>query len=122
MNKFTRLPVSSSSTATDGTATSTIEGDGKIMSGGNPAYHQLELVGLGNYTGGTVTITCTTPSNSTAQAVYEADGSAMVINLATAGEPEARIVGPVNAKSFIATMASGAGSTDTWTLVVTGGE
>ena len=77
--------------------------------------HQIAIDKNGN-TSGTITVLCTPKGASTTEAVYE-DGSAIVINLATAGEPLTRtnIIGCLESFSF--TQASLAGGNDvTYTI------
>ena len=98
---------------TDGTKVVPLDGGTGIANtvgiGGTYNTHQIS-VNKGGNTSGTITYLCTPVGAATTEAVYES-GSAIVVNLATAGEPLTRtnIKGCITSFSFTQASLSGGG-------------
>ena len=110
------MTVFTTSTFAKSDATNTITlTDGSTGTGVKYNRHQI-AIDAGDNTSGTITVLCTPKGAASTEAVYE-NGSALVINLATSGEPETRTDIKGIIESFAFTFASLGGS-DTVTITI----
>ena len=108
-------------TAADGTATVIVNKDPITASrNSNDPYFDRHCIAIdpGTNTAGTITVTSTAIGAAAAESVFE-DGSALVINLATSGEPFTRKLIDFPVENFIFTAAGMNGTT--WDVTIVSG-
>jgi hypothetical protein len=109
--------------ATNGTQTITV--NKSVDKSRNPDDPFLDehciAIDPGGFTAGTVTVTSTAIGGASDEAVFE-DGSALVINLATSGEPFTRKLSgfPVKSFKFVGAGMTG-GSGNDWGITIISG-
>jgi hypothetical protein len=97
------------------------DANGPIGMGGQAPNHSI-AIDQGDSTSGTITVTAIAWGKTTAEPVYESDGTTpLVINLATANEPMVRSISNKSLKSIIFTPASMNGTTD-WAVTIQSGD